>query len=551
MFKKQLPTKLILLFIFLLALGVRFYGLDFDQGTHQHPDERFLTMVVSSLSMPTNLDDYFSQSQSSLNPYNNNFNFYVYGTFPLLLTRFFAETFNQTGYDQIYLVGRVFSVLFDFMTVILVFYLGRLLFKKTNIAMFAAFFYAIAVFPIQQAHFFIVDSFSVFFGTLTLFLFGKYITTSKKTYAALSGLSFGLALASKTSLAITAPLFIIALLLLPTKKLFDRLTVFLLFVFSGFVAFRLFQPYAFDGLFKFYPLFFQNITDAHRMITGEIDYPPIIQWAKTIPLLHPLQNIFFWGLGPVLSLFSLYGIILAGLNKKIRKNPIALTLFFYTAIIFFYQGVLLAKYMRYFYPIYPILAIFAGFGLSSLKLKRGITIIIIIIFIVSWPLAFLAIYSRPHSRVLASQWIYKNIPEGSKLTSEEWDDGLPLTLPDYSSSSYINIPLGLYNTESKEKWLKISSQLKEADYIILSSNRLYGSIPKMPKRYPQTTRYYQLLFAEKLGFTKIAEITSYPTLLGLQIPDDWAEESFTVFDHPKIIIFKKTKTDILFYEKIW
>jgi hypothetical protein len=70
---------------------------------------------------------------------------------------------------------------------------------------------------------------------------------------------------------------------------------------------------------------------------------------------------------------------------------------------------------------------------------------------------------------------------------------------------------------------------------------LWGSIPKVPEIYPLTSGFYQDLFAGKLGFTKVAEITSYPTIPVFNIPisDDSAEEAFTVFDHPKVLIYKR------------
>jgi hypothetical protein len=64
---------------------------------------------------------------------------------------------------------------------------------------------------------------------------------------------------------------------------------------------------------------------------------------------------------------------------------------------------------------------------------------------------------------------------------------------------------------------------------------------KFEKCYPLTNQYYKDLFSGQLGFEKIAEFTSYPTIpfINVQIKDDSADESFTVYDHPKIIIFKK------------
>ena len=58
----------------------------------------------------------------------------------------------------------------------------------------------------------------------------------------------------------------------------------------------------------------------------------------------------------------------------------------------------------------------------------------------------------------------------------------------------------------------IARALAQSDYIVESSNRLYGSIPKLPWRYPVTIRYYDLLFAGKLGFTKVYDETVSPHL---------------------------------------
>ena len=77
--------------------------------------------------------------------------------------------------------------------------------------------------------------------------------------------------------------------------------------------------------------------------------------------------------------------------------------------------------------------------------------------------------------------------------------------------------------------------------LVLSSNRLYASIPRLPWRYPVQIRYYQLLFAGQLGFTPVYTATSYPTLGPWTIVDDSADESFTVYDHPKVLIFRKTR----------
>src|SRR2546423_8182748 len=48
----NLLTYLLLVVILLIAAFFRFYGRDFDQGTHQHPDERFIAGETGALSWP-------------------------------------------------------------------------------------------------------------------------------------------------------------------------------------------------------------------------------------------------------------------------------------------------------------------------------------------------------------------------------------------------------------------------------------------------------------------------------------------------------------------
>jgi len=202
--------------------------------------------------------------------------------------------------------------------------------------------------------------------------------------------------------------------------------------------------------------------------------------------------------------------------------------------------------MRYMLPLYPFLAILAGYGLYKLYELYKLLAYILIIAIFSWSFMFMNIYSQPHTRISATEWILKNIPKGSTLTTEHWDDGLPL----YGGENYKFEELTLYDQPDDEvKWQILNEKLKRTDYIIIASNRLYVPLQKLSdcnkfkSCYPLTVQYYQKLFSGLLDFKKVAEFSVYPKLeIGnwkLEIRDDVADESFTVYDHPKIMIFKK------------
>ncbi len=549
----------------LLGFFLRIIGLNWDQGTHLHPDERFLTMVAEKIQFPLSLAQYFNSSSSTFNPYNNGFTFYVYGNLPLLITRFTAQLFHMTTYDSIFLVGRAISALFDTGTIALVYFLSMQIFASKRAAKFAALAYCLSVLPIQQAHFFTVDSILVFFSTSTLLFFIKHFKEKRLLPLIWSGIFFGLTLASKTSLLITTPLFYISLLFVHQKKLLNILKFSLLFSFCWLVAFRIFNPYAFNGPVSLSPTFISNIQDAHKMITGDINYPPNVQWTGTLPIIHPLIQLALWGYGPVATLLAMLGVIFLARRKKITQSGALIFISLFSILIFTYQGVQLAKYMRYFYPIYPFLALLTGYAISkiaSLRLRSHSAdsasslqagsgqagqakkiLIVVWLALLIWPICFISIYQQKHSRVQASEWIYENIPKGSTVTSEEWDDSLPLNLFGRTNQDYTTLSLSMFQEDSRAKWEIISKQLEQSDFIILSSNRVFDSITHRSSIYPITKRYYTMLFDGSLGFEPVKISTSFPRLGPFIIDDRFAEESFTVYDHPQVYIFKKRVTN--------
>lgn len=159
----------LLIGVLILGAYFRFFGIGWDEGSHMHPDERFMTMVGSSISPVRSLADYFNTASSSLNPHNVGYGFYVYGTLPLFIVRYAAEAFNQAGYGEIAMVGRALSGLFDLGTILLVFLIAARLFRSERMGLLGASFYAFAVLPIQLSHFFKEDTFLTFFTALTVY----------------------------------------------------------------------------------------------------------------------------------------------------------------------------------------------------------------------------------------------------------------------------------------------------------------------------------------------------------------------------------------------
>jgi YYY domain-containing protein len=544
-------TGVMLLLILVAASWFRLAGVNWDQGKHLHPDERFLTMVAADIQSPPSIAGYFETARSPLNPANVGRPFFVYGTLPLFLVRAVAETIGLTGYDQICLVGRVLSALFDITTVALTFWLGLLL-AGPRVAVAASALVAFSVISVQQAHFFTVDSAATCMTTLALVMLVRVVAHHSYTRHMLFGIAFGLALSCRVNLALLGLLYAVALLHLyyvGRLRIAAITTAGVAASLATLIAFRLFQPYAFAGP-GFFGLalaqdFLQSASTIRALVTGAVDYPPSVQWIGRVPILSAGSNLVLWGLGPVWGLAAIAGLVW-GLRRRAAHEGERLAagriVLLWAPLLFVFHAMQFAATLRYFLPIVPVLAVAAAWclGGAGTSRTRNWLLAIVVGTTACWCVAFSSIYQRPHTRVAASTWIYNNVAPGSTIAVEHWDDALPLAIESRVPSIYTLAELKLYDEENEGKRRQLLAALDAADVIVLSSNRLYGSIPRAPWRYPLSRRYYELLFGHQLGFQLERVFTSYPRIASLEVPDDAAEEAFTVYDHPKVVVFRKT-----------
>ncbi len=551
-------SKFFLIGIFLIAFFFRFSNINWDQGHHLHPDERFVTMVGIAMKPMSTFGQYLDPQTSTFNPANIGYPFYVYGTFPIVITKIIAMNTGTDTYADFTLLGRMLSAIFDSLVILYIFKTLKLLEKKhslsRNIKYWGAFFYAIAVLPIQLSHFLAVDTFLNFFTFSSFYYIVLYSYLRKKRYIIISAILFGFALGCKISAIYYIPL-ILLFLFKPlteekkqfTKHLLYRIKMFSFFGIIVYIAARIADPYLFQNanFLDITPnkLFLDNLKTLQSWSNPEAWFPPGVQWIHKPPILFALINIIFFGLGIFYAALTGCGILVTIMKKK---HWDFISIIVWMVFFFIYQSTQVSKTMRYFLFLYPFFAIFAAIGYIELT-KRGNKLIqiILLLFVLIWPLMFYSIYTKPHTRTTASQWMHTFLPDGSTLLNEHWDDALPLPGNYKIQKQFMMDELKVYDPDTAEKWTIINEQLEKNDYIILSSNRAWGSIPTVPERYPKMTVFYDNLLSGKNAYKKVAEFTSYPSLAYLGIPltinDDWAEEAFTVYDHPKVMIFQRQK----------
>ena len=61
-------SRLLLALILIAGALLRFYDLEWDQGQHSHPDERWIAMVAPTITWPERAADLFDPRRSTLNP---------------------------------------------------------------------------------------------------------------------------------------------------------------------------------------------------------------------------------------------------------------------------------------------------------------------------------------------------------------------------------------------------------------------------------------------------------------------------------------------------
>jgi YYY domain-containing protein len=494
------------------------------------------------------------------------------------------------------LVGRALSALADLGTLVLLYVLGRRAYGEMA-GLLALGLGVVTAFLIQQAHFFTVDSMACFF-TIAVALFSlRAAQLGRWADFALAGIGVGLAVACKVSAANTALLVVLAAVARLAsggssgedrglRLTFDVSGVWPLFLrlclagLLSLIVFRVAQPYAFEGPgffgVRLSPEWFGRLSEIRAEQSGQVDLPSGRQWANRLPIVFPWVNIVVWGMGLPLGLAAWVGWAVTGfeLLTGMPRGRKHLVLWGWLTVVFLYQATQWVKTMRYFLPLYPVLVLFASYWLMcAVRSPRrwwrrtGIGLSgVVVLGAVFWGVACFTIYLRPHPRIAASRWIYENVAVDTTVANEHWDWGLPLRIDGHDpfGGMYSGIEMQNYNEDTAEKRQELYTWLDEADWIFLASNRLYASIPRLPARYPLTVEYYRALFAGELGFELQADFTSYPSLGPFTFPDQEnpfkvmeaayvsqqkpvvvqlppAEEAFSVYDHPRVLLFRKTE----------
>lgn len=514
----------------LVLVFTRFVNLSWGLPYPFHPDERNMASAIQQLQCLNIVD-----LKSCFNPH-----FFAYGQFPLyigyvivLLSRLITRIAGTIRFEEAILALRFISATASLLTVYLAHKTLRLVVPEKNRKPFTLALFIFSPALIQFAHFGTTESLLMMFFTWIIFLCLKL--NDHKGSEDIDGLfiwigvAVGLAVATKVS---SISFFLLPLMAIISARhasiekesryqrfweLFNEL------VFVGFITGAVAVIFSPHNLISWSD-FLGSMQYESGVASGVVRVFYTTTFAQSVPMLFQVQKIFPYTLG--LPLFLVFLVSFFTIPSSWKNNFLRFSfLVFFIPWAFFYT-----KWTRFMAPLFPLMVIFVA--IFILRLPRRIGIVLTVLCLVPGVL-FMKVYIAPDVRFKASEWMIQNIPSKSFILQETAN---VIDLPVLASNStfvhknFRGVSFNFYELENSPQLQKdLKEYIAKADYIIVPSRRIFMNHPK--SRYPRIAQYYEKLYSGELGFKKVAEFRV--------LDDETAEETWTVFDHPVVRIYKR------------
>ena len=522
--RKIKVNKALILIIFLL-ITTRFVNLTWGFPYLFHPDERNIVISIAQLRCPNIFD-----LKNCFNP-----NFFAYGQFFLYLGKFISFWTRHLSFVDLTLILRSVSAILSIFTAIIGILIIKEITKNNNkifsdkiILILSSLLFIFSPSLIQFAHFGTTESLLMFF--YTTLIFGSLLFLNKKIsvykYAVVCAFIIGLSVATKVSSLIFLFLPFITFYFSKEILLYTKIRYLIHISFFSLLLAIFFSPHFVIS----YREFLSSLSYESNVALGKLKVFYTRQFEGTSPIIFQLFKIFPYSLGiPVFTSF-VFGLFF--LSKNRINNFLILSFLVY----FIPTSFAFAKWTRFMAPVFPIIIIIATIFLLEFLSKRiknsklRLLLLTLIVAISIIPgIRFFSMYLKSDSRIEASKWIIKNIPSESVILSET-ANVVDIPVGNLKGKNYELISENLYEIdEDKNLYDEFLMNLKKTDYIIVPSRRIFANHKN--SRYPKINKYYDELFSGKLGFRKVAEFR--------HLNDELAEETFSVFDHPVVKIYKR------------
>ncbi len=455
--------------VFIVALALRLWGINYGLPFLYHTDEPFLVNVAWRMYQTGDLNPHF-WDYPSLQIYSLT----VLISLREALSPFLPMLAIPRGE---YLLGRLLNVAYSVGTVYLVYRSGRRLFG-TWPGIAGAAVLALAEQHNVMTHFLKVDIPTTFYVSATIALGVAISENPTRRNYAIAGVMVGLATAAKYPTATVGIVLIVAHLVTWRRDSWRRIDRILLTAPFAFFAFLATCPYTVLDLAGFWRDFDGSIVS--WAATGHDG------WDRDVILTY-LQWMFL-GRDAPMHWLALVGLAIGGFRRDAR---IALVAAF--PILFFVEITALwtVRFPWYVLPMYPAMAIIAAYGtieaghwIAQRKPK----------FVRAW-IAVVAIgltaqligsgdrsmsFASEEVRTTALNWINENVPEQSRVVREGYTPEIPQDRFRVSD---------IWRAIDKDpKWYEDEG----VEYLVLGSY-LSGRYLHFPDRYPTQVEQYRAL----------------------------------------------------------
>lgn len=330
---------------------------------------------------------------------------------------------------------------------------------------------------------------------------------------------------------------------LSTTWALRKITTLILVFLSAISIFILTNPFIFTSWKNIH----STLSFETKVATGQLLVFYTRQFTDTIPgwfqTIHVFPSITSWVFIPLFIIGAITAIV-----KSVRpKTPTiqVLSLGLLSSLLSFLP--VWAKWTRYVVQILPVLILVAGIGANQLwvknKLGKSLAIISLAFFLPPF-FSILSVYLQPDSRIQAAQWAKNNIPSNAIIFTEAMDLGILPFNPNHAERITLFNFYELDDDQTGQKYNKLTTLLAESNYFISTSRRVYQNSLDHPNQFPLSANFYRSLFDGSLGFIQIAQFDTnkfcIPHFVSCTPKVSSYEETFDVFDHPTIRIFKKT-----------
>ena len=298
------------------------------------------------------------------------------------------------------------------------------------------------------------------------------------------------------------------------------------------------------------------------LVSGESPVVYTQQYAGTLPVLYLLDNLFYPSLDWISAGIVVAGILFAIRMVAVKRKPEDLILLAWIIPNFLIYATAYCKFPRYMAPILPLMMLLGARLLTSMvsvnplmyrpDLARLPQWLVRSFRPAGWALITLSllvstlyahayvrdVYRKPHTNKEFTEWLREEYP-GKRFIAQTWDEWGAfgaIGFHDIRDSDPEKLTGQLRGTP-KHHW---DTGLADADGLALVSKRAYGTTFRWPERFKNTNTLFQLLFSEQLGYRMVKVFDRTIDIGPWKLYADQEDESFKVYDHPKIVVWEHT-----------